>query len=394
METDSVIGNNQFTCITCRVAFRDLEIQRLHYKSDWHRYNLKRKVAELPPITSEEFQKRVLVAHQADLKKVKPATAQCKMCHKNFNTINQYENHIMSKKHHDNELKHDIKNHDDKNIETSSSDTDSWTLLPPNNDTVNAVDGDGDKIKLEPDKIESMDTESDAESVESDEDPENPVKNNDCLFCDHHSRSWVRNLKHMSEKHSFFLADFDHCIDPKGLLEWLGEKVYVDHVCIWCNVRVFRSSDAVRAHMIDKGHCKMIYEGALALEEYEDYYDFSSSFPDAEDYDADDDHNVEPLDFESEDFLTLPSGTVIGHRSLLVYFNQKPHQVVAIPQSEKIRKVLRHYRALGWTGSEKAQIAKKARDIKYMQRIRSKYSTQLNFKANKFQKHYREQVNF
>ncbi len=49
-----------FTCITCRVAFADAELQRGHYKTDWHRYNLKRKVAELPPVTAENFQQRVL----------------------------------------------------------------------------------------------------------------------------------------------------------------------------------------------------------------------------------------------------------------------------------------------------------------------------------------------
>ena len=32
-----------YTCITCRVGFRTAELQRNHYKSDWHRYNLKLK---------------------------------------------------------------------------------------------------------------------------------------------------------------------------------------------------------------------------------------------------------------------------------------------------------------------------------------------------------------
>ena len=44
-----------FTCITCRVAFADADRQRAHYKGDWHRYNLKRKVVDLPPITAENF---------------------------------------------------------------------------------------------------------------------------------------------------------------------------------------------------------------------------------------------------------------------------------------------------------------------------------------------------
>lgn len=52
---------------------------------------------------------------------------------------------------------------------------------------------------------------------------------------------------------------------------------------MWCNEngRTFHSAESARQHMIDKGHCKMIHEG-VALAEYADYYDYSSSYPDAE----------------------------------------------------------------------------------------------------------------
>ena len=50
-----------FTCVTCNIAFKDAEFQREHYKADWHRYNLKRKVAELPPIDLKDFTHRVQV---------------------------------------------------------------------------------------------------------------------------------------------------------------------------------------------------------------------------------------------------------------------------------------------------------------------------------------------
>jgi len=44
-----------FSCSTCRVTFDDNEAQRAHYKQDWHKYNLKRKIAGLPTITEHEF---------------------------------------------------------------------------------------------------------------------------------------------------------------------------------------------------------------------------------------------------------------------------------------------------------------------------------------------------
>ena len=57
----------QHTCITCAVAFQDAEVQREHYKTDWHRYNLKRKVAEFEPVTLENFQQRML-RHEQEMK--------------------------------------------------------------------------------------------------------------------------------------------------------------------------------------------------------------------------------------------------------------------------------------------------------------------------------------
>ena len=47
------------TCLACNVVFEDIDLGRNHYKTDWHRYNLKRKVAELTPVTFEKFQDRL-----------------------------------------------------------------------------------------------------------------------------------------------------------------------------------------------------------------------------------------------------------------------------------------------------------------------------------------------
>lgn len=63
-ETNNDFSNSSHTCITCRVVFARGELQREHYKSDWHRYNLKRKVAELPPVTAAVFQTKVLAQRQ------------------------------------------------------------------------------------------------------------------------------------------------------------------------------------------------------------------------------------------------------------------------------------------------------------------------------------------
>ncbi|XP_015436306.1 PREDICTED: zinc finger protein 622 [Dufourea novaeangliae] len=381
-----------FTCITCRVAFRDLEVQRQHYKSDWHRYNLKRKVAELPPVTVEEFQKRVIAQRNKDDKQREEETTNCKICRKNFNTRNQYENHLLSKKHKEKCARQST-------IEETTNDCINNTAdSSPNSVIKRNIQGEGSS-NTNKRPAEEMELDSDIESIDSDEwmeDAENPIKNNDCLFCDHHSRSLVRNLKHMTVAHSFFIPDPEYCTDIKGLLTYLGEKIFAGYMCIWCNDsgKSFQSSDAARAHMVDKGHCKMLHEGD-ALAEYAEFYDYSSSYPDAENGDPDTEVEIPELD-DNDYQLVLPSGNVIGHRALMRYYKQNlnPNRIVAIPKKEKIRKVLSQYRALGWTDTQKEIAVKKAKDIKYMQRIQAKYSTQLQFKANKLQRYFRPQVNF
>ncbi|RVE61262.1 hypothetical protein OJAV_G00168990 [Oryzias javanicus] len=90
-----------YTCISCRVAFANGEVQRAHYKTDWHRYNLKRKVADMPPVTAENFQERVLLQRAAAEQQLSESTATevCGVCNKRFSSANAHQNHLQSHKH-------------------------------------------------------------------------------------------------------------------------------------------------------------------------------------------------------------------------------------------------------------------------------------------------------
>jgi pre-60S factor REI1 len=44
-----------FSCITCHMLFTDGAAQRDHYKAEVHRFNLKRKVAGLAPVTADVY---------------------------------------------------------------------------------------------------------------------------------------------------------------------------------------------------------------------------------------------------------------------------------------------------------------------------------------------------
>lgn len=193
-----------------------------------------------------------------------------------------------------------------------------------------------------------------------------PLASNSCLFCPHQSSSLELSLEHMTRQHSFFIPDVDYLRDTEGLLAYLGEKVVIKNICLYCNSRSreFRSRDAVWKHMADKSHCKIAYDSQKDRLEISDFYDFSSSYPDSakqaprsrqrttvavikesdenDDSDGDwedmeDDGAEEPTSDEedveelprsqitygdSEYELVLPSGARIGHRSLQRYYAQ------------------------------------------------------------------------
>lgn len=44
----------QSKCSTCDAIVGDAKQYREHFKSDWHKHNLKRKTRQLPPISAEE----------------------------------------------------------------------------------------------------------------------------------------------------------------------------------------------------------------------------------------------------------------------------------------------------------------------------------------------------
>jgi len=337
--------------VTCRVQYSDGEAQRLHYKSDWHRYNLKRKVASLPPVTEAVFrEKSSKLAKSTKNTTSDPATTtilRCSICNKNFNTENSLQSHLDSKKHKDalsaSTGRRSVSSASStpnvvSEAAASTEDNDhvilKLTKKKNNNDekrSKNVKESQNRKAKLvalrankakageveEEEEEEDDEWESDDEDGEDDDDFEEAapmqegadedvageapfgdgeaIPNSSCLFCSTASSSVEENLKHMSTSHSFFVPDLEYLVDAEGLLTYLGEKVGCGFLCLWCNEkgRAFHTVDAAQTHMRDKGHTKMLHEGD-ALFEYADFYDYRPSYPDYDpDRDADTDMEVE-----------------------------------------------------------------------------------------------------
>ncbi|NP_001279303.1 zinc finger protein 622 [Callorhinchus milii] len=461
---------SSYTCITCRVAFADAEIQRSHYKTDWHRYNLKRKVADMSPVTAENFQERVLAQRAAVEEQNKGTATDCVACGKKFATFNAYENHLKSKKHHDAEKKTvNIANKElerlnaknaEKGVSENNVDKDAVNTAiqqalkaqqsPSARKRISSTDQqqrEGTKRADKPPRLiwleqqakkleegqssdeemmvdEEGGDEDGWEDIDSDNEQEEGLKSEegsraskrpredtapgalpvtDCHFCAHHSHSLSKNMKHMMEIHGFFIPDIEYLVDLKGLINYLGEKVGVGNVCLWCNEkgRSFYSTEAVQDHMVDLSHCKLFTEGDAALE-FADFYDFRQSYPD---HKEDDEMEIPGLLTKGVEYdedtmeLLLPSGARIGHRSLLRYYKQSfgVSKAVAVAGTNRaLGRMLQQYKALGWTGElAKAASQRKERDMQYVQRMKSKWVLKMGMSNNSIkQKHFRAQVQF
>ncbi|XP_076829626.1 cytoplasmic 60S subunit biogenesis factor ZNF622 isoform X2 [Brachyhypopomus gauderio] len=453
-----------YTCISCRVQFADGDVQRAHYKTDWHRYNLKRKVAAMPPVTAESFQQRVLAQRTAS-EQQSPVPTACSTCNKRFSSGNAYTNHLQSSRHQQAEsralaaARDQVQRLNEKNLEKGAmamdKDAQNQALQkalreqgrrdpakatpterrdqerpdrPPRLQwfeqqakKIAAEEDDDDDDEEEEEEWEDVDDEDDDDDDDEEMEAEEKeqvgqegtstsapgvIPVTDCLFCSHHSHSLSRNVTHMTKAHSFFLPDIEYLVDLRGLITYLGEKVGVGKVCLWCNEkgRSFYSTEAVQAHMNDKGHCKLYTDGDAALE-FADFYDFRSSYPDAreggdvemKDGELSDEKTVE---FDDETLeLTLPSGAKIGHRSLMRYYKQRfgmTRVLVPARNERAVGRVLKQYRALGWGGENgKTFVTQQQKDMQYVQRMKAKWMLRMSVNNNMTkQAHFRAQVMF
>ncbi|MFH4982428.1 hypothetical protein AB6A40_009137 [Gnathostoma spinigerum] len=90
------------TCLACRVVFATGELQKEHYRTDWHRYNLKRKIVGLPPVTLSQFDDKVAFFNgQAAVESEAAVQSDlyCNSCRKHFQSSKAFDNHLASKKH-------------------------------------------------------------------------------------------------------------------------------------------------------------------------------------------------------------------------------------------------------------------------------------------------------
>ncbi|KAL4922317.1 C2H2 type zinc-finger-domain-containing protein [Aspergillus aurantiobrunneus] len=343
-------ANLPYTCNTCLVAFRSSDGQRDHMRTDWHLYNMKRRVASLPPVSQEIFNEKVLAAKASSTAAAAKASFEktCVACQKTFYSENSYQNHIKSSKHRSREARLGRDNADD----TSSVMSSTFSLGEPIN---KSRDGGDDVANVTEGLKEATIEEGDGDEELADADSYSSSR---CLFCNEESSNIEENTDHMLKSHGMFIPERSYLSDLEGLIHYLYRKINENSECIYCHV-IRNSPAGIRTHMKDKGHCMIGFDSEAEQIEIGQFYDFRSTYSD----DENDDESVEMVDdgvkvsgsdaedegwetetsassvddedeghaknapavYRTEYELHLPSGRTAGHRSLARYYRQNLH---------------------------------------------------------------------
>jgi len=375
-------GVNSLTCISCRLSFRTSKEQRLHYQTEIHRFNLKRKVAELPPVTQELYEQKIAEdalkeSSQAKATPNKSDVIVCVPCHKKFASPATLQNHIKSKKHLD------------KITEDARKAANPDEIIPPKKKTEKKIPiylTKEDCIRRDSMEIETKEGKELTEEEVEDKFLEDRIKSSrkilaeECLFCLKKCADLESNAKHMSLKHSFFIPDIEYLSDMEGFFKYIGEKISVGLTCIWCNT-LFATLEAILHHMMDTAHCKLNYDNVA---EFEDFYDFSK------DYEGEDEvsKKKKPIKLSENGYeLILSDGRALGHRSLSRYYNQNFR--VETRESMLVARVLNQYRMLGynedWEKKQSRATQPSIKDLKMKKRLEHSVGLRSNI-----QMHYKD----
>ena len=304
---------------------------------------MKRRVASLPPLSSEIFAEKVLnaqasstaVAAKASFEKV------CSACQKTYFSENAYQNHIGSQKH---RLRAAVlAKNGEVGVEdgTASVMSSTISLGEPINATPASIEVAGihtdpidpeaeaefskvmngikdttisenspvaekEPVSRRPSRPHHSSNEKRSEHPLSPQKdmtgtnadttsslPDVPLKR--CLFCNYDSPTFKLSIMHMTKYHGMFIPEQNYLVNLEGLVAWLYGKIFDAHECLYCH-KLKVSAEGVQTHMRDKGHCMIAFESEGDMIDVGQFYDFSSTYSDHEDSDEDMDDFTEEHD--------------------------------------------------------------------------------------------------
>lgn len=408
-------------------------------RTEWHRYNLKRRVAQLPLILSEIFAEKVL-EQQKSLDEHR----------ENEDEFGFYVNHRRRSKGEKQLTKKDMRHlarleakrgrpenapheeiEDIKRAQSPASivsefsefslgDSVHYSEAESNFDTGSEFNY-SDSTHSDWESMNDSDDNSDEESVLED-DGTKVLPNTSCFYCGKDNGELESNVRHMSHKHGLYIPERTYLADLDGLLTYLNEVVSLDHECLVCGFEG-KSLESIRQHIFSKGHCRIPYETREEKFIVSEFYNFREdakpaplsstkkvSFKEVDTEYIDVSHEDEESEDEVEDLegngiydnistgqvdetgveLTLPTGSRVGHRSMVKYYRQNLPLPREHPESSKTVALVDRRFAPGLTLRE---VTKQERDVRRMEnRARNDYERKTKTKKANYQPHFRDEI--
>lgn len=298
-------GVGVFTCVSCEIRFPSADLQRMHMKTEWHRYNLKRRVAQLPAVPADVFQLKVQQQRSSEKydefgfkldnrktrtprwSRQKPQTTI-----RSMSPVSVTSTFTLGSELSDRSRSPSVVS------PTRSGNTTDIDEFFSSDDEVTGSDG----------SLKTYEPEHPAETQ--------PLPVTTCYLCGENHGSLEDNVTHMYS-HGLYIPEQSSLVDLAGLIRFLSDVVVIDNECLKCGF-VGKNLEGIRQHMMEKGHCVVPYET-------EDDQLLLSTFyspPQIKLVRVEDECVVDSSGVE----LQLANGARLGNRQYMRYFRQNLYE--------------------------------------------------------------------
>jgi pre-60S factor REI1 len=405
-------------------------------KTDWHRYNLKRRVVDLPSISSDVFAEKVLqLRSQEDEQEDEFGFYVNKRERRRRNLEREHENQSKEVPNgtrintppaqssvHESDRRQSTTSMTSEFSEFSLGESCDYHSEIETGSELNYTGSEFSEIEYvttDDESLHEKTTENDNDVVE--EDSIIPITT--CFYCGKNNIEIEANIKHMFSKHGLYLPERSFLHDVLGLLTYISE-IISDYECLVCQFQG-KNLTSIRQHTTSKGHCRLPYEtkeDKLLISQFYTFYDDSDeddtkersqrkvAFEGEENNENENENENESEDeeWESEEDngindnytlvhvnrtgseMTLPTGSVIGHRSQMKYYRQSLPLARESKDGEKTVALIDRRYAPGLTVHSLTKQEKQTRRIEQNARnvaVRKDKTRKVNY-----QPHFRDEI--
>lgn len=406
------------------IQFQSSDLQRHHMKTEWHRYNLKRRVAQLAPISASLFAEKLQLSNREQ----------------ELNQVDEFGFPVLKPViRSDSYLKKGGRVGRERFGMLRDSHPDLRSVSPASSITSHASRATFRSTDLEEEEgiLEHGFTTEDSASHYSNTDYESSdevdagagtdrASTTECIYCGKRFGEVETNVRHMFSKHGLFIPERSYLTDLSGLLNHLIEIIIVKKNCLCCSYQG-SSVESIRAHMSSKYHCRLPYESKSERAAISQFYDFSSldeastdksrasstvSTAPSVSFRSDDTTlqlNDEPIkenetnnadDAVNSNYalvhiddsgveLQLGNGVKVGHRSMQRYYRQ--NVALGSNPTDDRRTVVAADRRLPTT-LESRHMKKAEKHIKQLEKQKSNKNVKLHIRRANHQTHYRDEM--